>query len=340
MRCSRRRTGRCSSHHLIWHGRRVCHARNPACGACPVARWCPAYGEGPTDPVKAADAGPHRGPRVSGSRPAVLRRRALLLGVSLLRLLGRTPSRSRPAGRRRSTLRATSTSTPRRCGGEDRRRASSRVPPRPGQAPARRRCPSVTLPCLGGGPTVRPGSAARARWSSTCGRSGAGRAARSCRCSQRLHDAGGDEAAACSASTTTTPSPARRHRARRRVRRDLPAAGRPGRPCSKPGAPDPRPARQSCSSTPTARVAHVEFAVIRVLRRSSPAWSSSTSVSPVGRCWVGSTPCPEPLCPTPSSPPCRLAGAPRRRGALTITADELTRLRAARGRRDPRAARC
>ncbi len=42
------------SHHLIWHGRRRCHARNPACGACPVARWCPAYGEGPTDPDKAA----------------------------------------------------------------------------------------------------------------------------------------------------------------------------------------------------------------------------------------------------------------------------------------------
>ena len=42
------------SHHLIWHGRRVCHARNPACGACPVARLCPSYGEGPTDPAKAA----------------------------------------------------------------------------------------------------------------------------------------------------------------------------------------------------------------------------------------------------------------------------------------------
>jgi endonuclease III len=42
------------SHHLIWHGRRICHARNPACGVCPVARWCPAYGEGPTDPEKAA----------------------------------------------------------------------------------------------------------------------------------------------------------------------------------------------------------------------------------------------------------------------------------------------
>lgn len=42
------------SHHLIWHGRRVCHAKKPACGACPVARWCPSYGEGPTDPEVAA----------------------------------------------------------------------------------------------------------------------------------------------------------------------------------------------------------------------------------------------------------------------------------------------
>lgn len=41
------------SHHLIWHGRRRCHAQKPACGACPVARWCPAYGAGPTDPVAA-----------------------------------------------------------------------------------------------------------------------------------------------------------------------------------------------------------------------------------------------------------------------------------------------
>jgi endonuclease-3 len=42
------------SQNLIWHGRRRCHARNPACGACPVARWCPSFGEGETDPVKAA----------------------------------------------------------------------------------------------------------------------------------------------------------------------------------------------------------------------------------------------------------------------------------------------
>jgi endonuclease-3 len=39
---------------MIWHGRRRCHARRPACGACPLARMCPAYGEGPTDPVVAA----------------------------------------------------------------------------------------------------------------------------------------------------------------------------------------------------------------------------------------------------------------------------------------------
>jgi endonuclease-3 len=42
------------SHHLIWHGRRRCHARNPACGACPLAGLCPSYGEGPVDPVVAA----------------------------------------------------------------------------------------------------------------------------------------------------------------------------------------------------------------------------------------------------------------------------------------------
>src|SRR5215467_671814 len=38
------------SHRVIWHGRRVCHARRPACGACAVARLCPSFGIGPTDP--------------------------------------------------------------------------------------------------------------------------------------------------------------------------------------------------------------------------------------------------------------------------------------------------
>lgn len=42
------------SHRMIFHGRRICHARRPACGACPVAALCPSYGEGPTDAVIAA----------------------------------------------------------------------------------------------------------------------------------------------------------------------------------------------------------------------------------------------------------------------------------------------
>ncbi|MEW2128910.1 endonuclease III [Streptomyces sp. NPDC005435] len=41
------------SHHVIWHGRRICHARKPACGVCPIAPLCPSYGEGETDPEKA-----------------------------------------------------------------------------------------------------------------------------------------------------------------------------------------------------------------------------------------------------------------------------------------------
>ncbi|MFG3140874.1 endonuclease III [Streptomyces sp. NPDC048211] len=41
------------SHRVVFHGRRVCHSRKPACGACPVAPLCPSYGEGETDPEKA-----------------------------------------------------------------------------------------------------------------------------------------------------------------------------------------------------------------------------------------------------------------------------------------------
>jgi endonuclease-3 len=42
------------SHWVIFHGRRVCHARKPACGVCPLAADCPAFGAGPTEPEKAA----------------------------------------------------------------------------------------------------------------------------------------------------------------------------------------------------------------------------------------------------------------------------------------------
>ena len=40
-------------HVMIWHGRRRCHSRRPACGACPVVRLCPSAGIGPLDPAAA-----------------------------------------------------------------------------------------------------------------------------------------------------------------------------------------------------------------------------------------------------------------------------------------------
>ena len=42
------------SHRLIFHGRRTCFARTPACGACPIARDCPSFGVGEIDPQRAA----------------------------------------------------------------------------------------------------------------------------------------------------------------------------------------------------------------------------------------------------------------------------------------------
>jgi endonuclease-3 len=42
------------SQRMIWHGRRICHSRKPACGACPLAKICPSVGIGEMDSVKAA----------------------------------------------------------------------------------------------------------------------------------------------------------------------------------------------------------------------------------------------------------------------------------------------
>jgi endonuclease III len=42
------------SHRVIFHGRRVCHSRKPACGVCVLAKDCPSFGLGPTDPLLAA----------------------------------------------------------------------------------------------------------------------------------------------------------------------------------------------------------------------------------------------------------------------------------------------
>jgi endonuclease-3 len=48
-----RRDWTVASDRMIFHGRRICHARRPACGACGVAGQCPSYGTGPTDPAVA-----------------------------------------------------------------------------------------------------------------------------------------------------------------------------------------------------------------------------------------------------------------------------------------------
>ena len=41
------------SQRMIWHGRRICHSRKPACGACPLAKLCPSFGIGEMDTSKA-----------------------------------------------------------------------------------------------------------------------------------------------------------------------------------------------------------------------------------------------------------------------------------------------
>lgn len=41
------------SQRMIWHGRRICHSRKPACAVCPVSKLCPSYGMGEMDIEKA-----------------------------------------------------------------------------------------------------------------------------------------------------------------------------------------------------------------------------------------------------------------------------------------------
>jgi endonuclease-3 len=63
------------SHRLIFHGRRTCFARRPACGRCPVADLCPSAGTGEppaarrrTASVAGASTGRAPGPGVGRSR--------------------------------------------------------------------------------------------------------------------------------------------------------------------------------------------------------------------------------------------------------------------------------
>lgn len=60
------------SNRAIYHGRRVCHAKKPACGVCQLAALCPAFGTGPTDVEPAAAL------VVGQERPHLLRLAGLL----------------------------------------------------------------------------------------------------------------------------------------------------------------------------------------------------------------------------------------------------------------------
>ena len=70
------------SHRVIFHGRRVCHSRTPACGACTLAKLCPSYGTGPTEAAAAARL--LKGPRAvelavaAGVDPALVPARAVV----------------------------------------------------------------------------------------------------------------------------------------------------------------------------------------------------------------------------------------------------------------------
>ena len=112
------------SHRLIWHGRRVCHARTPACGACPLAQLCPSFGVGPDGSGEGREAGQGRtmsSQDGSGPSPAVGRTRG--------RRLARCPSGSPPSWAPSTAWPGTS------CRGSPRRRT-----PRPGP----RRCSSCS----------------------------------------------------------------------------------------------------------------------------------------------------------------------------------------------------
>ena len=175
-----------------------CHARKPACGACPVARWCPAYGEGPTDPES---------PRPSWSRPraaheACPRGRARRPCCSCCRLLRRRrrPTRPGPGPAKIDVDTPELRQMKQAAGIEDCAPGDGDAG---GRRPARRH---AALPRRRA--RRRPGRARAARWWSTCGRRGAGRAARRCRSSSSSTSSTAI-GCRCSASTTRTRRPSR-----------------------------------------------------------------------------------------------------------------------------------
>ncbi len=70
------------SHHLIWHGRRCCHAQKPACGACPVAQAVPVVRRRADRPGDRRQAGEDRGAGVTRLLLATVAWALLLAGCS------------------------------------------------------------------------------------------------------------------------------------------------------------------------------------------------------------------------------------------------------------------
>jgi endonuclease-3 len=90
------------AHRLIWHGRRVCHARNPACGECTLAPLCPSAttvakpGKKGLAPRAAGRGGKQaakkgRGPRAAGRGPK--------LPAKAAKAAKATPARAKAAGK-------------------------------------------------------------------------------------------------------------------------------------------------------------------------------------------------------------------------------------------------
>ena len=170
------------SHRVIFHGRRVCHAKKPACGVCVLAKDCPSFGIGPDGSAGRRAAGEGARDRApAGAGRAV----AALHADEHVDPLDRRGARRRRRARRGVVARSWATTT--------RRPGARRVRPRPANTatptpprrwPARGRAADLP-PCPAAGAGRRPAkrcaaspSSARATASTVDVATGAGRPGR------------------------------------------------------------------------------------------------------------------------------------------------------------------
>jgi endonuclease III len=87
------------AHRLIWHGRRVCHARQPDCEHCTLAPLCPSAGLGGAAGTRGPDAGPALRPTQAHGVAAAKTRTKTKTGPPA------RPSRAAPAGPTKASAR-------------------------------------------------------------------------------------------------------------------------------------------------------------------------------------------------------------------------------------------